>query len=184
MRIVTLEKTKMHASRIPLTLFMQTRSVVGSFYQAISLRLIDSLNDRSDAECNGVPAFVHVNETTTFHSDGSREKQPSVFINKVNILLVATEDGNTSRGIGAEVGPKRHPFIHKMPVRVLVQLPPYTVIGDAHCIAQQQAQDLLDTDLIFIPMTNVRIRTQGHNSWQTAQFAAVNKLQIHSFQPN
>jgi hypothetical protein len=174
----------MHASWIPLTLFMQTWILGGSLYQPISLRLIDSLNDRSDTERNGAPAFVHVSGTTTFHSDGSREKKPSVFLNKANILLVATEDGNTSRGIGAEVGPKRYPFMHKIPIQVLVQLPPYTIIGDAHCVSGQLVQDLLDTKSIFIPMTNVRIRTQGHKSWRTAHFAAVNKAQIHSFQPN
>jgi len=174
----------MNASWIPLTFFMQTRVLSGSLHQPISLRLIDSLNDRFDAERNGAPAFVHVDETTTFHSDGSREKQRSLFINKANILLVVTEDGNTARGIGAEVGPKRYPFMNKIPVQVLVQLPPYTVIGHAHCITGQQVQDLLDTKLIFLPMTDVRIKTQGHDSWRTARFAAVNKLQIHSFQQN
>ena len=113
----------MHASWIPLTFFMQTRVLTGSLYQPISLRLIDSFNDGFDVQRNSTPAFVHVDETTIFHSNGTREKQRSIFVNKVNILLAVTEDENTARGMGAEAGPKRYPFMHKMPVQVLVPVP-------------------------------------------------------------
>ena len=110
------------------------------------------------------------------------ESLATSYINKATIQVAATIDGDLARGIGGRVGAKPYPFVEKLPVPVRVRMPAYIIIGNMHCASKQMAWHTLEGKLMFLPLTNVRIRAYTNGIWWTAPFAAVNREQILSVQ--
>lgn len=173
-------EAEVNASWLPLTFYMEAHVVSGSIYHPVNLRLIDVLNQAGERQSNNADTFIEVSNAIVFHTDGIEENQQSAYLNEAAILLVGIEDGNLARGIGAGVGPKRYPFVQKFPVQVVVQMPTYMLSGYLHCCTGQVVGDVLRATTMFLPLTDVHIKTHLQNTWQAAPFAALNRKQILS----
>jgi hypothetical protein len=119
--------------------------------------------------------------SNTLYEDGTKQKQNTTYVNKTSVLLVVAEDGNLARGVGArEDNSKNYPFVQKLPSRITAQMQTCTLIADMHCATGQQPLDVLSSKSMFLPLTNVKIKTQGESVWRTAPFAAINRRHILS----
>ena len=172
----------MDAERLAVTLYLQTEVLIGSIYRPHEQRLLDLLNGAIISRPENSGMFLNLSDVTISHTDGKKERLPTAYINKATIQLAATPDGDSARGIGAKVGPKPYPFVQKSSVPVRLQMPAYALIGSMHRASGQRLWNVLEEKLMFLPLTDVKIRPITNGIWWTALFVAVNREQILSLQ--
>jgi len=173
-------ETEIFAKWLPLTFYMGNHSFTGSLRQPTNVRLTDFLNHKADTQSNKADTFIEVINSNTLYEDGTRQKQHATYVNKTSVILVVAEDGDLARGVGARDGSKTYPFVQKHPSRITAQMPTCTLIADMHCATGQQPLDVLSSKSMFLPLTNVKLKTQGESVWRTAPFAAINRSHILS----
>lgn len=173
---------RMDVARLTVILYMQTQVLIGSICQRHEQRLLDLFNGAllSPSENSGM--FLKLSDVTISHADGKKGKLPSAYINKATIQIVATPETNSARGIGAKVGLKPYPFVLKSPAQVSLRMPSYVLIGSMHCASEQGVWKVLEEKLMFLPVTDVKIRSITNRIWWRALFVAVNREQILSLQ--
>lgn len=171
----------MNVARLVVAVYTQTEVLTGFIYQPHQERLLDLLNGVFVGQAESGARFIELGDATISHADGRKERLPTAYINKATIQL-AVPDGDLARGIGGKVGPKRYPFVQKSSVLVRVWTPAYTLIGSMHCAGKQKVRHVLEEKLVFLPFTNVKIRSLTNGIWWPALFAAVNREQILSVQ--
>lgn len=170
----------MSGEKLSVTLYMETQVFTGFIHQLREERLLDFLNGASLSTPETSGTFLGLSDVTISHTNGKKEKLPTTYVNKATIQLAATPDGNSARGIGAKVGSKPYPFVPKSPVWVSLRMPAYALIGSMHCASGQEVRHLLGGKLMFLPVTDAKIRPITNGIWWTAPFVAVNKEQIVS----
>ena len=170
----------MSGEKLSVTLYMETQVFTGFIHQLREERLLDFLNGASLSTPETSGTFLGLSDVTISHTNGKKEKLPTAYVNKATIQLAATPDGNSARGIGAKVGSKPYPFVPKSPVWVSLRMPAYALIGSMHCASGQEVRHLLGGKLMFLPVTDAKIRPITNGIWWTAPFVAVNKEQIVS----
>lgn len=164
--------------KLPVAVYLDAQVLTGTVSLPRGKRLSDFLN--SGIAGQPTSNFLELSEVTISHVDGRKEKAQTAYVNKTGIQLLATLEKDTSRGIGATDGPKPYPFVQKSPSRARMRMPNYELTGSLHCAGGQELQQLLEENMMFLPLTEARIRaTDGQLSWNAA-FVAVNRGQIHS----
>ena len=172
----------MKTAEITVTLYVETQTLTGFLHLYHGQRLSDLLNSVSLTPDESRDQFLELSDVTISQAYGAKQIMSTTHINKATIQLVVVPDGDSARGIGAKVGPKTYPFVQKTPVQVRLHMPGYELTGDIHCASGQKAWNLLDERMMFLPVTNARIRALDKDMWRTAPFAAVNRGQIFWFQ--
>ncbi len=86
------------------------------------------------------------------------------------------------RRIRRTAGAKPYPFVEKSPVLVRVRTSAYVLTGSTHLASHQRMQHVIEAGPVFLPLTDVDIRSLESNTEWKAPFAAVNKQQIISLQ--
>jgi hypothetical protein len=148
-------------------------------------RLIDFLN--------GVPAaesrkeyFLTVSDAVASFPEGEEKDIKSLLINKNNVLFVGLEGTEKVRALRSESGAKLYPAITKIPVKATIHIETklyifdYKVTGFMHCAANQKPVELLNSDLRFLPFTDVKISPSlvaGEQEYET-DFVAISKQHI------
>ncbi len=112
--------------------------------------------------------------------DGSEVRLQSAYSNKANILFVREIENGKTRGLGGRAGYKPYPFVGKSVKVVRPYLPSYTLTSQMHCAKGEGVWDVLNSELRFLPLTNVEICSSGRESG--VNFVAVNKGQILSLE--
>jgi hypothetical protein len=172
------------ASQI-IKLYMQTQTVIGSISYAPTpeARLIDALNGVTDRGPVKKGRFLELSDVTIQHTDGSKEKLKTSYINKSTIQLAVTLGGaDSGRGIGAHDGPKLYPFVEKTPLPVRIETNDYVIIGNMYHIRYQKVWIVLEDTVPFLPVTHAQIVTLSNNTTEMVPFVAVNKEHILSLQ--
>jgi hypothetical protein len=172
------------ASQI-IKLYMQTQTVIGSISYAPTpeARLIDALNGVTDRGPEKKGRFLELSDVTIQHTDGSKEKLKTSYINKSTIQLAVTLGGaDSGRGIGAHDGPKLYPFVEKTPLPVRIETNDYVIIGNMYHIRYQKVWIVLEDTVPFLPVTHAQIVTLSNNTTEMVPFVAVNKEHILSLQ--
>ena len=167
--------------QIRITFYIQGQTCSGNIDLHDEERLLDFLNSRSDTSPEDNDGFLRISEMTMTLIDKSKDRIPEASIKKSAIKLLAIQEEDLARGLGAKPGPKSYPFVEKSPIPVKLHLQDCSIIGNMHCIASQDAYDLLEEPLSFIPITQARILTPDLSSWWKAPFVAVNRNQITIF---
>ena len=172
----------MDAVGIAITLYAETQVLIGFVYLPYGQRLSDLLNSATERQPKNKGTFLELSGVTVFHTDGRKERPETAYINKATIQLVATADSDAGRGIGAKVGSDTYPFVQKSPVRAKMCVPGYEIRGTMHCARGQRVRQLLEERLMFLPLTDVKIRASDKDIWWAAPFVAVNREQISILQ--
>ncbi|GAI32757.1 unnamed protein product [marine sediment metagenome] len=170
------------AEWLRVELYMQTQILSGFIYQPYEGRLLDLLNGVWVRQPESRGRFIELSEVTIHYVDGKTERLPSAYINKATIQLAATSDGDLARGLGVKVGPKPYPFMQKLSAPVRLRMPAYALVGNMHCTSRQRAWHVLEEKLMFLPLTDVKIRALANGIWSNVPFVAVNREQILSLQ--
>jgi len=166
------------AKQVALIVYMQDKTLIG-FINNYGERLSDLLNSVSLRRENR-GRFIELRDVTIQHSDGREERLKATYINKANIQMAATIDGDLARGIGGQAGAKYYPFVDKLSVPVRVQLPDYTILGNINCVSWGMVRDTIEEKSMFLPLTQVSVCQSENSSWRKLPFAAVNREQIVS----
>jgi hypothetical protein len=151
----------------------------GDIHHAISERLLDVLNVGSVVDLPDLPqGFLVLTEVEIFSPENNRiASVPSCILNKSRILLIGEK-----RLDQIEPPPTPHYrsslFTQKKPVPVNILISFLTVGGHVHIIEWQRAMSAVDTEQLFLPLTDARILS-AHGPGETEfGFAAVNKSLI------
>ena len=168
--------------RLEVTLYAQGQFWIGHVDLLPKERLSDLLNDVFVESPERRRRFLQINDVTVTGTDDRVKKRlKTTYVNKAAILIVVPHDGDSARGIGGSGDPKHLPFVQKTPVFARLVLPGYEVSGYMHCSSGQTPWSLLEGQLWFVPLTNVKIMVPGSLSSWTDPFAALNREQIVSF---
>jgi len=140
-------------------------------------RLLDCLNGISVGGVCTNKEFLPVREVEVKSLlDGSEVRMRFAYSNKANILFVREIENGQTRGLGGRVGHKPYPFVDKSSTVVRLYLPSFTLTGQMYLAKGKRVWDVLNSELRFLPLTNVKICSLGSESGVT--FIAVNKGQI------
>lgn len=144
-------------------------------------RLLDSLNGISVGGLRINKEFLPVSEVEMKSLlGGSDVKMQSTYSNKVNILFVREIKNGQTEDLVGQVRHKPYPFVDKSSTVVKLYLPSFTLTGQMHCAQGERVWDVLNSGLMFLPLTNVEICSSGSESG--ISFIAVNKGQILSLE--
>ena len=168
----------MCADRIPVSVYLDTEVLTGYVFLLPGKRLLDLLNSAVTAQPEKKDTFFELTDVTIFRGANTKERMETLRVNKSNIHLLTTSDNELSRGVGAKNGPRPYPFVQKSPVKVKMHLPTCQLIGTLHYGAGQRVQQLIEGNLMFLPITDARIYLANRSSWLSALFTAVNRKQI------
>jgi len=168
--------------KIPVFVYLYAQTIAGNVSLPNGKRLSDFLNSSVVGQPDSSSMFIELTDVTISHADGTKEKAQKSFINKTSIQLLTTLDENLARGIGAKDGQKQYPYVYKSPVRARMRMPSYELTGNIHCASGQRTPRLLEEELMFLPLTDARIRVSTGGDWWGANFVAVNRKQIFSLQ--
>lgn len=165
-----------------VTLCLQRDILNGFVHLHHDERLLDLLNSVSINWLESRRRFLALSNVIVKHTDGTEERMPAAYINKVAVHLAVIWHSNLGRGIGAKTGKRPYPFVEKLPVPVSVRLPLFLLMGRMHCASGQNPWHVLEEQLMFLPLTNVEVRPLSDDSWSDVPFVAVNREQILSLQ--
>ncbi len=171
----------MSIQSVVVVVHMQTQVLTGSVSLPSGKRLSDLLNSDPKEPSDTSNMFLELTDVMISNANGSKEKAKTIYINKNSIQMLRTLKDDSARGIGAKEGPKKYPFIDKIPVGVTIRLPGYDLNGYLHCTDIQEVAHVLAQKLAFVPCTNNKIHDVNRDEWLDADFIAVNKSQIFSF---
>ena len=149
----------------------------GCVYCPSQRRLLDVLNGVAGE--SPAKEFLPVTEAEMHFPDG--REAVATYINKADILFVRDIEGQT-RGLGGKAGHKPYPFVAKSSTRIRLYMPSYTLTGKMHYPKGKSISDVLNSELRFIPLTNVEISPSAGNSESGVDFIAVNKRAILSLE--
>ena len=162
---------------VDLTVYIQGHTFVGTVTIPKEVRLTDFLNNNFQSHTG----FLILKNVTAKLTNGTRETSNTIHINKKSIQMVTAKDFNSTRGIGANDGPKQYPYVQKQPKRATIHLPGFKLHGYLYCAGEREVADLFTGEQKFLPCTDTLIyNTNGDNSWKT-EFASVNRDHVSSF---
>ncbi len=170
----------MSTQSVVVVVHMETQVLTGSVSLPSEKRLSDLLNSDLKEQSDTSSMFLELTDVMISNTNGSKERAKTIYINKNSIHMLRTLEYDSARGIGAQDGPKKHPFIDKVPVGVTIRLPGYDLNGCLHCTKIQEVAHVLAQKRAFVPCTNNKIHDINKDEWLDADFIAVNKSQITS----
>jgi len=173
---------KMEKKRLKVQIYTPTYTCTGYVYCPHRGRLLDVLNGISVGALRVDDKFLPVSEVEMHSPDAKEATVQSIHINKASILFVREIEDGQSRGLGGRVGHKPYPYVEKLAVGVKLYMPSYTLTGQMHCAKGQGVSDVLNSEMRFLPMTNVEICPSAGGSKSGVSFIAVNKGQIISLE--
>ncbi len=171
----------MSTQNVAVSVHLNEKTLAGYIQIPHLKRLSDLLNCNPEWQADTSDTFITLTDVTMTFVDGRKERAKTVYINKKSIHMITTIDNDSTRGIGARKGLKRYPFVHKLPVRVNIQLPGYEINGYLHCTDAQNVTEVLGSGLAFIPCTKTKVRDVNKDTWWKTEFVSVNRSQISSF---
>jgi hypothetical protein len=142
-------------------------------------RLSDLLNDSLSSDRETRSTFLEFAPAARTGESEPREEESREYIRKSVIDLLTVGDSDAGRRTGSRGVPEAQWFQKKTPVRVVLQLGTYTLIGDLHCSPDQTVQDVLNDDAQFLPLTDVTM-VRDRLIYGTRPFVAVNKREVIS----
>ena len=149
----------------------------GYVYCLEGRRLCDQLNDVFPGTVPPKKDFLSVSDIKMYSVTGVGEEVPFACFNKANMLFVREVEEGQTRGLGAEPGYKHYPYVAKSPKAVKLYMPSYILTGHMHCAQGERVSDVLNSELRFLPLTNVEI-SSSVGSESGISFVAVNRGQI------
>ena len=165
-----------------LHFFTSTQVLSGYVHCPKEMRLLDLLNGGPRLGATRDRAFLELSPAPPGNGL-SAPQVPKAYVSKPSVQLVAVDDPNLARGVGAQPDTKPYPFTHKSPVRVHLQLQDYCVAGNLHLAAGQSIAAVLNEDAQFIPLTEATVgreRGRGERLFTSRPLVLVNKGQIVS----
>ena len=172
-------KASDNLKRIEVVVCTDTFIFSGFTYCAYGQRLLDSLNEGL-SEDDLLPAryFLPLDQVEIFLPDGRRENAAATYIRKSNILFVVGKAESRFATSCTHPPHNTYPFREKVTVKARVCLTSYTVTGKMHNDVWGLLVDTLESDDIFLPVTNVEISPELANGKRRFDFVAVNKDRI------
>ena len=174
------QSINMVSEQLSVTFYTKKGRFTGSISLPRGARLIEVLNDGLANIQSNESAYIRLSDVTLLYEGGGRISYDVMYIAKSNILIVATPDRDTARGIGAQSGMKSPKFVQKSPVSVRLEIQEYTITGNIHCNYGETVLDLLNAKSMFLPLTDAKVRTPQTDRWELIPFLAVNRQEVFS----
>jgi len=167
----------MSTQSVDIAVYTEGRTLIGTVSIPEGLRLSDFLNDRNKAKHD----FIKLTNVTINLVDGTKETSKNVYVNKQSITMITTLEPDSTRGIGAEHGYKKYPFVKKLPVRAAILLPGYELSCYVHFTEAREAA-IFTKEQNFLPCTDTMVYDVDKDCRWKIDFAAINKNYISCFE--
>ena len=145
-------------------------------------RLLDVLNGVLRGALRTNEEFLLVSDVEMCSLDGRKVTLQSAYINKASILFVKEIEKGQARQLNRKVGHKLYPFVNKSTIAVKAYMPFYTLTGQIHYAKGKGLWEMLNSEMRFLPLTDVEICPSAGRSEPRVSFVAVNKEQILSLE--
>ncbi len=156
-------------------------SFTGTLRCDFSQRLIDALNEGMRTETSAkMVSFLPLLNVTMSGAPGNEQKFPRIYIAKNNIVFAAQiSDGRSEKPI------RTYPFKGKRPVAVMVYASrvsdvQYALNGRMYVDTGGQVIDTIESEVRFLPLTQVEIEPAPPGAESRFNFVALNKDHIIS----
>lgn len=153
----------------------------GTLKSESSQRLIDALNEgvRTDAFSKAM-SFLPLMDVRVTSNRGREKNFPHMYIAKSNIVFVARISDRSG-----ETPLRNYPYREKLPVRVMAYAArasdiQYTLDGRIYVETWGQVIDTVESELHFLPLTQVEISPAPPGAGSKFDFVALNKQHIIS----
>ncbi len=166
---------QMSTQNVAVSVHLNEQTLTGNIQVPHLKRLSDFLNYNPGGQAD---SFITLTDVAMTLADGIKGRAKTVYINKKSIYMITTIDDGSTRGIGAQEGLKRYPFVKKLPVRVNIQLPGYEINGYLHLADTEKVTEVLGRGLAFVPCTKTKVRDVNKDTWWKTEFVSVNRSQI------
>ena len=170
----------MASEQLSITFYTKKVILNGSISLPSGARLMDLLNDNLADNQGNKSAFISLSGVSLSGEEALRHRYNNIYIPKSNLLIVTTPDHNMARGISTQLGVKSPPFVQKSPKLIRIDIQDYRIIGNIHCSDGETTLDVLNNDLMFLPLTEAKINTPQNDRWATIAFLVVNRQEISS----
>jgi hypothetical protein len=168
-----------NGGEIDVELFAGPEVLYGRLTCPTGSRLSDLLNDSLPTEREARSTFLEFLLKPRPGDFEPGENEAREYIRKSAIDLLAISDGDVGRKTGNSGRRNAHLFQKKSPVRVVLQLGTFTLIGDIHRSPGQTVHDVLNDDAQFLPLTDVTM-VRDSLIYGTRPFIVVNKREVIS----
>jgi hypothetical protein len=156
---------------LPLECYTEDEVVVGRIKWPVGQRLLDLLNSLYMVHRDSSGEFLDV-------IDIAREGGDSrTLVSKSAVRMIAISNSDLARGAGGGIS-QQYPFVKKSEITVSVKLKTHNVNGAMHLAAGEDIQDVLNRDVLFVPVTDATLATSENHFYGTRPFVAVNKRHI------
>lgn len=132
---------------------------------------------------NSPVKFITLTDASITNATGTIEKVKEIHINKEAIKFLVTEGQDACRGEGGISQVKMLPIVQKIPIRTKMFMTDFEINCNVHCPNERMmTRLLLESDLTFLPCTDIKAHgLQSNLSWE-AGFAAINRNKIYFLQ--
>ena len=169
----------MVSEQLSITIYTKKGMLNGYISLSSGARLSDTLNDNLEDNQGVKNAFVSFSNVSLSGEEGIKSVMYStVYIPKSYILIVTIPDLNVARGISAQSGVKSPPFVQKSTKLIRIDIEDYRLIGNMHCNEGETMMDVLNNNLMFLPLTEAKINNPQYDRWIDIAFLVLNKQEI------
>lgn len=158
----------------------------GNFSCNISQRLIDALNEGvRENQMSRLVNFLSMTDVTIWDVNGKVRKTERIYVAKNNVIFVAQKSSDAE-----DKRLSSYPYRKKLAAGVTIYAAqaimsqkcavPYILKGQLYVETWGQVADTIETEDMFLPMTQVEIEPAPAGQGRTFDFVAVNKARIIS----
>ncbi len=137
----------------------------------INQRLLDFLNQTRDK-------FLNITDVNIRSTDDTEASYKSIYVNRENMFFVKEIENSRVEKVAEELKYDVYPYVHKSKVDIIFLMPSYTLCGKMHLAKGQTPDDLLNSNQVFFPLTEVLIISSKGPDERNIDFVAVNTQQI------
>jgi hypothetical protein len=136
-----------------------------------NLRLLDHLNYSQRK-------YITISAVTISSSGNASLSFGIIHVNMDNIFFIKEIEKGHRNNLKEENKENLYPYINKFVVDIEFFMPAYKLYGKMHLRKGQNPADLLNSNQIFFPLTDVEISSPHAETEKNIDFVAVNSRQI------
>lgn len=145
--------------------------IEGNIEYLANLRLLDYLNYTQRN-------YVKINRVTIYNCDKTTSSFKQVHVNRDNIFFIKEIESTRQSIQSGEIKEDIYPYVKKIKVDIQFIVPMYRLCGKMHLGRGQSPNDLINSEQLFFPLTELEIISNAGNVEKDIDFVAVNSRQV------
>lgn len=179
-RLVRRWRDEPRLRKLPVIVCAVSGTFAGDTYRLEEQRLLDVLNRGFVARALRMAGdFMPLTDVEAYAPNGTKTCLSLIHIHKACILFVGEKgSGPPNTAAGGRENRKPQLLRPKTPIGAELHVPPYVLEGNVYVETWGDLSETIETDVRFLPLTDVRVRPALASGESIFGFVAVNKEKI------